>query len=252
MPLRPIHAPVERLSTIVWAPPWVRHQHVARYEWAAGLAAGQTVVDAACGTGYGARALLAGGAARVDGFDLSPEAIAEARRLHGACGARFEVADVAGLPVPDGAYDLYLSFETIEHVEGPGALVREAVRVLKPGGTFICSTPNRTVTNPGLPSTGRSYNPFHLREYTRPELEALLREVFTSVTFLGQSFRGAGYVRALSRVGRLWPLLAVRAHQARKVLEAPWDKQQRHWPTPLPAKKEPEVLVAVCGQPDRG
>jgi SAM-dependent methyltransferase len=241
--------PVERLSENARMPPWVRHEHSARYQWAAGLVLGRRVVDAACGTGYGSRILLAEGATRVDGFDLSPDAIAEAQRLHTAPQARFEMADVTRLPCPDRTYDIFLSFETIEHLADDRALLREAVRVLKSGGTFVCSTPNRSVTNPGISIAGKPYNPFHVREYTRPELEAMLREVFPCVTFLGQSFHGAGYVRALNRMGKLWPRLAVRVHQVRKVLGVPWENLERHWPTPLPAKGEPEVLVAVCKLP---
>jgi SAM-dependent methyltransferase len=238
--------PAERLTEQTWIAPWLRHEHAARYEWAAGLAAGRRVADAACGTGYGARPLLAGGALQVDGFDVSAAAVAEARRLHAGPGIRFEVADVTRLPTADCTYDLFLCFETIEHVQDDLALLREVKRVLKPDGTFVCSTPNRAVTNPGIRITGRPYNPFHVREYTRPELESLLRQVFPSVTLLGQSFHGGGYVRALNRIGGLWRMLAVRLHQSRKVLGVPWEKPERHWPTLFPKKGEPEVLVAVC------
>jgi ubiquinone/menaquinone biosynthesis C-methylase UbiE len=238
--------PSERLTEKAWIAPWLQHEHTTRYEWAATLAAGRKVADAACGTGYGSRRLLAGGALQVDGFDLSPEAIAEARRLHACPGIRFEVADVTCLPTPDCSYDLFVSFETIEHVRDDLALLREVKRVLKPDGTFLCSTPNRTVTNPGIPITGRPYNPFHVREYTQPELEAVLRQVFPSVTFLGQSFHGGSYVRALNRIGGLWRMLAVRLHQSRKVLGVPWEKPERHQPTHLADNREPEVMVAVC------
>jgi SAM-dependent methyltransferase len=238
--------PAERMTEKTWVAPWLQHEHTARYEWAATLAAGRTVLDAACGTGYGARRLLEGGAARVDGFDLSEEAIVEARRLHAVPGVAFGVADVTGLPCPDHTYDLYFSFETIEHVKDDRAFLREAKRVLKPGGTFVCSTPNRAVTNPGIPITARPYNPFHLREYTREDLDERLCQVFPSVTFLGQSFHGGGYVRALNRIGGLWGRLAVRCHQIRKVLGVPWERLERHLPTPLPTRGEPEVLVAVC------
>jgi SAM-dependent methyltransferase len=243
--------PSERITEKSWVAPWLRHEHTTRYEWAASLAAGRRVADAACGTGYGSRHLLAGGALQVDGFDVSPEAIAEARRLHGSPGINFDVADVTHLPTADCTYDLFVSFETIEHVHDDLAMVREVKRVLKPDGTFLCSTPNRTVTNPGIPITRRPFNPFHVREYTRRELEAVLREVFPSVTFLGQSFHGGGYVRALNRIGGLWRMLAVRLHQSRKVLGVPWESAERHWPTRLPENGEPEVLVAVCRLSDR-
>ncbi len=55
---------VERVSDDAWAPIWIRHQHVARFEWAAGFAAGCQVIDAACGAGYGSHLLLETGSAR--------------------------------------------------------------------------------------------------------------------------------------------------------------------------------------------
>jgi O-antigen biosynthesis protein len=238
--------PVERLSENAWMPPWVRHEHYARYEWAAGLTVGGTVVDAACGSGYGARVLLRGGAAHVDGFDIAPDAIAEANNRHAGAGSRFQQADVTQLPTPDHAYDFFLSFETMEHVDNDIGLLREAVRVLKPGGTFMCSMPNRRVTNPGVPITSKPYNSFHVREYTQEELEPVLREFFPVVSFFGQSFHGHGYVGALNRLGRCWPALAMRTHQVRKVLGLPWETRDLHWPSPLPARGEPEIMVAVC------
>jgi SAM-dependent methyltransferase len=204
-------------------------------------------VDAACGSGYGSDILLRGGAMRVDGFDIAPEAIAEANDLHAASGAHFRVADVTRLPSLDHAYDLFLSFETMEHVVDDTALLREAVRVLKPGGAFVCSMPNRTVTNPGSTISNKPYNSFHVREYTRSELEPVLREFFPMVSFLGQSFQNQKYIGALNRLGQRCPMLAVRAHQMRKVLGAPWDKRQNHWPSPLAERTEPEILVAICG-----
>lgn len=239
----------ERLSETSRMPPWLEYEHFARYDWAASLCAGRIVLDAACGTGYGARRLLERGAARVDGFDLSEEAIAEARRLHQCPGVSFDTADVTRLPCPDSTYDLFFSFETIEHVPDDLALLREARRVLRPGGTFVCSTPNRAVTNPGISIRGRPYNRFHLREYTQPELDALLHEVFPSVTWLGQSFHHRGYVRALNYVGGLSHKFAVRCHQSRKLFGVPWEKLERHLPIPLPGRGEPEVLVAVCETP---
>jgi len=163
-----------------------------------------------------------------------------------ASGAEFRVADVTRLPSPDHAYDVFLSFETMEHVDDDTALLREAVRVLRPGGTFVCSMPNRRVTNPGIPITTKPYNSFHVREYTRSELEPVLNRFFPTVSFLGQSFNNQTYVGTLNSVGRWWPMLAVRIHQARKVLRAPLDKKDRHWPRPLGNRGEPEILVALC------
>ncbi len=238
-------APVERISDGGWVPPWIRYAHVLRYDWASTLAAGCSVLDAACGTGYGIAALLERGANRVIGLDLCAGAVGEAARRN-TPGAQFLVADVTRLPLPDRSYDLFVSFETIEHLPDDRAYLREAARVLRPGGTFVCSTPNRTVTNPGITLADRPFNPHHLREYTRPELEMLLREYFASVHLLGQSYYGAGYVRLLTRIARYFPALAVRIHQARKLIGIPWEHPDRHRPIPLPPGGEPEYLVAVC------
>ncbi len=83
-------------------------------------------------------------------------------------------ADAARLPARDGAFDLYVSFETLEHVDDDRSLLREAKRVLAPGGVFLCSTPNRDFLSPGLTLEDRPRNPYHVREYSIAEFEALL------------------------------------------------------------------------------
>lgn len=44
-------------------------------------------------------------------------------------------------PVPDGVFDAVISSEVIEHVENPSTYLREAWRILKPGGYLTLSTP---------------------------------------------------------------------------------------------------------------
>lgn len=236
---------VERVGAGGLVPPWVRHQHVERYRWAAGLAAGRRVLDAACGTGYGTAALAAAGAAAAVGVDVSPEAI-EVARASVAPNLSYRVGDVRDLPFTAAAFDLYVSFETVEHLDDPARFAPEARRVLAPGGTFVCSTPNRAVTNPGTGIGDRPYNPFHVREYTAAELAALLREAFPDVTVYGQSLFPAGYVRGLVGVARWSRRLAVRSHQFVKLARMPVDRARHHRPQPYTAAAEPEILVAVC------
>ena len=45
--------------------------------------------------------------------------------------------------VGDASADLVMSIEVIEHVENPRALMRELVRIVKPGGRVIVTTPNQ-------------------------------------------------------------------------------------------------------------
>jgi SAM-dependent methyltransferase len=49
--------------------------------------------------------------------------------------------DAANLPVPDASYDMALLCETLEHVASPEAVLSEACRILKPGGTLVLSAP---------------------------------------------------------------------------------------------------------------
>lgn len=236
---------MEHLSLNRWASPWLRNQHLARYRWASSFARAGRVIDAACGSGYGARILIENGAHLVDGIDKSIEAIEEARQ--GADGGlHFFVADATELPLPESAYDVYVSFETIEHVDDDRALVAEARRVLKSDGLFICSTPNRLVVSPGHDFSARPANPYHVREYVVSELESILRTHFCSVDLFCQTSFPFVYIGCLNRIGRSFPKLATRIHQMRKVLRVPWETADRYDPAQMSQVGVPEVLIAVC------
>jgi SAM-dependent methyltransferase len=227
---------MERLALDRFSSPWLRNQHLARYRWAAARASGLRVLDAACGTGYGSRILLEAGARRVTSMDLSSE----------ASGPAFVRADVSRLPARDGAFDLYVSFETLEHVDDDEALVREARRVLAPGGRFLCSTPNRNLLSPGLTLRDRPRNPYHVREYSIAEFEGLLTRVFPRVTLLGQTWFSEGHRKLLARAGRKSNLLSVRLHQLSNFARLPWESESRHWPLPLAGAGTPEVVIGLC------
>ena len=237
----------ERFFPNGFMPPWVRYQHLERYRWAANFVAGKRVLDVACGTGYGTGLLANAGAAQVDGFDCSPEAIAFAKKTWALPNVSFGVAIADRLPVPDGSYDCYVSFETIEHVEDDDALLTEATRVLRPGGSLLVSTPNRELLDPGISIEDRPFNRFHTREYSRDELNERLRRHFASITWYGQRPFSPRYISWLGRVGRRWPALAVKFHQARKCVGWPWESPHRHLPTPCSGEPAvTEVLIAAC------
>jgi ubiquinone/menaquinone biosynthesis C-methylase UbiE len=237
---------IERFSQHRWAPAWVRHQHLARYEWACQFARGARVLDAACGTGYGSRMLAAAGATHVQGLDIDADALAEAAAQPGTACLEFAMGDVTALPLEDAWADLFVCFETIEHVENDDAAVREAARVLRPSGRFLCSSPNRTVTNPGTAIHDPPFNRFHVREYTLAEFDALLRRHFAEVTWHGQTFLRWRWMRLLTFVARLHHRSAVRCHQARKLLGMPWERKSRHMPRAIAADVVPEFLIAEC------
>lgn len=150
--------------------------HIARYKFAGSFVHGKTVLDVACGTGYGSAMLKQQGAALVQGVDVDAAQVAEAQSLQ-AEGLEFSVGDIAELDTGH-QYDLITSFETIEHIQDYNKALRSLFSVLKPGGLLIISTPNRLVTSPWLTSLdGKPKNPFHVREFTVPELVNSLREI---------------------------------------------------------------------------
>jgi SAM-dependent methyltransferase len=164
------------------------HEHMARYAFACRLARQKRVLDAACGAGYGSAA-LATHASFVAAFDLSPEAVLAARQAYSRPNLAFIAARAEQIPFRDGAFDLVVAFEVIEHLEDWRALLAEARRLLAPGGQFIVSTPNRLFYAESRALAGP--NPYHVHEFDFAEFRAALEEFFPSTAIYLQNHSGA-------------------------------------------------------------
>lgn len=96
---------------------------------------GAVLVDLACGGG-----LMAPHAQRLGyrhvGVDLTDSALRVARDA----GVEVVRGDVAGVPLGTGVADVVTAGEILEHVVDPGAVIAEAVRVLRPGGLLVLDT----------------------------------------------------------------------------------------------------------------
>ncbi|MBK7148421.1 MAG: class I SAM-dependent methyltransferase [Bacteroidetes bacterium] len=208
----------ERLSGNFLMPNWVAMEHHARFRFVSAYTKGKVVVDCACGNGEGTN-VFSEGSASTHGFDVSQEAIDEANQKCKNPVTRFTLASGTQLPLDNNFADVYVSLETIEHIEEDEAFLKEVSRVLKTGGMFICSTPNRNVTNPGKKITDKPANIFHVREYSEQEFTALLKRYFSQVELYGQNRNQRWKVRVLAGLGRFLPFhLAVRLHQIYKLL----------------------------------
>ena len=104
------------------------------------LAAGDAILDVACGTGIVARKARerAGPAARVVGADLNEGMIAMARSLADpqSRSCEWHVAGVGEMPFEDGAFDKIFCQQGFQFFPDEAAALREMRRVSRPGGVL--------------------------------------------------------------------------------------------------------------------
>lgn len=159
-------------------------EHITRYQFASSFAGGKRVLDAGCGTGYGAQ-LLASVATEVVGFDRSIEAVRYATKHFNSPNLSYLVGDCEAMPFPDASFDMIVTYEVIEHLPDPARYVQELGRVLAPRGLLVLSTPNKRQYSDALPGYK---NPFHTREFYFAEWDQLLAESFPAVHHLAQEY----------------------------------------------------------------
>jgi ubiquinone/menaquinone biosynthesis C-methylase UbiE len=119
---------------------WFFQKVLQEYLDAMDIDSATTVLDMGCGTGVAARTIArrADFSGRVTGIDLSPYLVETAKRLadEEGLGARveFRSGDTRELDIHDGSFDAVVAHTLVSHVQEPLTVIKEAGRVVKPGG----------------------------------------------------------------------------------------------------------------------
>jgi 2-polyprenyl-3-methyl-5-hydroxy-6-metoxy-1,4-benzoquinol methylase len=160
-------------------------QHYHRYEFALHLVdfSEKTVLDIACGEGYGTD-ILASQAEKVYGVDISKEAIKYAKTSYKSDKLKFLLGDVIRIPFSDNSFDIVVSFETIEHHNMHDEMIKDIKRVLKKNGALIISSPNKGYYEKYYPNFK---NEFHVKELHKNEFDILLRRHFRNLYSFAQN-----------------------------------------------------------------
>jgi SAM-dependent methyltransferase len=155
--------------------------------------ASRNVLDIGCGDGFLACSIAkAFPGARVTGIDSEEQGIRFAKlkaKEKGLTNVEFSQNLSAGLPYPNGSFDVVIMTDVIEHLPDAIAMLKEIRRITQSGGVVIVTTPNR--------QEGAKWDHRHHYEYTGDELKRELDAVLGPTRVIG-SWR-MDYVRRWRR-----------------------------------------------------
>jgi len=106
---------------------------------------GKTVLDMGCGASGKSLYYISAGAKKVVGVDIVPhykeESEAFARKLGFEDRFEFILGSALDIPVADGSFDTVIMNDFMEHISDPVKALKEALRVLRPGGRVFINFP---------------------------------------------------------------------------------------------------------------
>jgi 2-polyprenyl-3-methyl-5-hydroxy-6-metoxy-1,4-benzoquinol methylase len=155
--------------------------HQFAYKFAVNYVKNKTVMDFGCGGGYGSEFLSRFTLKNVIGYDIDKNTIATTDHF-------FNNKNLSFTSNPDDLqkYDVITMFQVIEHFTNiylSEILSSISRTYLQKDGLFICSTPNKLITSPGLK---KPVMVFHNFEFTPTTLEKTLKKYFKYIKLFGQ------------------------------------------------------------------
>ncbi len=231
--------------------------HLNRYLLAKPHCASKRVLDIACGEGYGAYLMVKRwGAAEVTAVDNSAAALARAQQTFAAPQITYRQHDAQDLPsaFDENTFDVIVSFETIEHVPDPEALLRGFRHVLRPDGIAVISCPNDWWYYPDA----SQHNPHHQRKYTFEEFRALCERILGPAAGFMLGSVALGFVNipvasGLTDAADRGPVEMVRAENGLDALLTPTqdvvDARNCSYFVGIWSKAAPRVSPSVCTYP---
>lgn len=153
-------------------------------ELAARVASGASAIDLGCGAGHASFA-MAPHVAEVVAYDLSREmldVVAQAATTRALASVRVQHGPAEKLPFADGEFALVASRYSAHHWSDPATALREAARVLAPGGTLCLidvvgpQGPHAALLDSHLQAIELLRDTSHVRDYSRAEWRSMLAD----------------------------------------------------------------------------
>jgi len=141
---------------------------------------GARILDVGSGLGYLTYALAKSGH-DVTGIDISTVAVANANQRY---GPYYQEADLADWSVRKaGEFDLVVMAELLEHIPDPAGFLDLTVKLLRPGGRLVVTTPNKSYF-PAQTLWETEAPPVHLWWFSESSMRALAKRMGLGITFV--------------------------------------------------------------------